>query len=206
MCRCDICIRVYPSIIRQTDGHPSDILLPFHCFPSLPPNQKKKEKWGSPSWRVDQSSSLNILLKVPNFFFFRALPCAPSPLISTSARPVAVNRRVPISGLFPFVISPPITPSAVSAVKGLPSSPPAIFGRFAGTGNGQALLFSLLGPLRFCNLGVEGRSPRKAARSDLLRSRGVSRRAGDSASDFLTFEEGSGFLRRRIDMKLPRRE
>jgi hypothetical protein len=119
---------------------------------------------------------------------------------------VAVNLLVPMSGLSPFISSPPTTPSAVSAVNGLPSSALRVLGRLVGAGNGQALLFSRDGPLRFCSLGVEGRSLRKAARSDLLRSRGVSRRAGDSASDFLTLEEGSGFLRRRIDMKLPRRE
>jgi hypothetical protein len=123
--------------------------------------------------------------------------------MSTSASPVAVNLLDPISGLWPFVSSPPTIPSAVS---GRPSSPPTIVGGLAGPGNGQAPLFCLLGPLRFCNLGVAGRSLRKAARSDLLRSRGVSRRAGDSASDFLTLEEGSAFLRRRIDMKLPRRD
>jgi hypothetical protein len=113
---------------------------------------------------------------------------------------------VPMSGLSPFVSPPPTTPSAVSDVNGLPSSPPTILGGLGGPGNGQAPLFSRDGPWRFCSLGVEGRSTRKAARSDLLRSRGVSRRAGDSASDFLTLEVGSGFLRRRIDMKLPRRE
>lgn len=145
-----------------------------------------------------QSSNLNNLLKAPNFFFFLWCSCPSPPKISTPANPVAVAPFCPVSGL-PFA-SALVTPSPLSAVEGLSSSPSGILYSVAGTGNGHALLLVI----RFCNLGVGESSVRTAARSDLERSRGVSRRAADSISDFRTLEPDSGFLRRRIDMMLPR--
>lgn len=158
---------------------------------------------------VNQSSSLNILLNFPNFFFF--LPgISVTALISTSANPVAVNRLAPRSGLesfpfpFPFAIPiPSFSTPALSAEKGRSSSPTAALG--GESGRGQDELFSRLIVRRFWSLGEVGRSARSCWRSDLLLSSGVSLLAGDSASDFRTLDAGSGFFRRRIDMKLPRR-
>jgi len=118
--------------------------------------------------------------------------------------PESVNRLVPTSGLS----WPPVVPLAASAVNGRSSFASSTNSDVPLAGNGHVALGFL-----FCSFGERGLplielydSERLTAmRSDLERSSGVSRLAGDSASDFLTLRS-SGFLRRRIDIKDPRRE